>query len=82
MKRVIRFTASWCGPCKGLAMTLNNIETSIPFEVIDIDEKSDVAREFGIRSVPTLVMLDENTEIKRVSGALPQAQLEAWLNEA
>jgi thioredoxin-like negative regulator of GroEL len=81
MKRVIRFTASWCGPCKGLVMTLNNIETSIPFEVIDIDEKSDIARDFGIRSVPTLVMLDENTEIKRVSGALPQAELEAWLND-
>jgi len=81
MKRVIRFTASWCGPCKGLAMTLNNINTNIPFEVVDIDEKSEVAREFGIRSVPTLVMLDENTEIKRVSGALPQAELEAWLND-
>ena len=54
----------------------------MPIEVIDIDEKSDVAREFGIRSVPTLVMMDENTEVKRVSGALPQAQLEAWLNES
>jgi thioredoxin 2 len=62
-------------------MTLNNIETNIPFEVIDIDEKSSIARDFGIRSVPTLVMLDENTEIKRVSGALPQAELEAWLND-
>jgi thioredoxin-like negative regulator of GroEL len=69
-------------PCKGLAMTLNSIETNMPIEVIDIDEKSDIAREFGIRSVPTLVMMDENTEVKRVSGALPQAQLEAWLNEA
>lgn len=81
MKRVLRFTASWCMPCKGLAMTLNSIDTTTPIEVIDIDEKSDIAREFGIRSVPTLVMLDENTEIKRVTGALPQAQLEAWLND-
>ena len=81
MKRVLRFTATWCGPCKSLAMTLNNIETILPIEVIDIDEKSDIAREYGIRSVPTLIMLDENTEVKRVSGALPQAQLEAWLND-
>ena len=81
MKRVLRFTATWCGPCKGLAMTLKNIETILPIEVIDIDEKSDIAREYGIRSVPTLIMLDENTEVKRVSGALPQAQLEAWLND-
>ena len=62
-------------------MTLNNIETKMPIEVIDIDEQSTVARDFGIRSVPTLVMLDENTEIKRTVGALPQAQLEAWLND-
>lgn len=81
MKRVLRFTASWCGPCKGLAMTLNNINTNVPIEVIDIDEQSVVARDFGIRSVPTLVMLDENTEVKRVTGALPQQQLEAWLND-
>jgi len=81
MKRVLRFTASWCGPCKGLAMTLNNINTTMPIEVIDIDEQSGIARDFGIRSVPTLVMLDENTEIKRTVGALPQAQLEAWLND-
>jgi thioredoxin 1 len=81
MKRVLRFTASWCQPCKGLAMTLNSIDTAIPIEVIDIDEKSDIARDYGIRSVPTLVMLDENTEVKRVTGSLPQAKLEAWLNE-
>jgi len=81
MKRVLRFTASWCGPCKGLAMTLNNINTNMPIEVIDIDEQSGIARDFGIRSVPTLVMLDENTEVKRVVGALPQQQLEAWLND-
>ena len=81
MKRVLRFTATWCVPCKGLAMTLQNVKTTLPIEVIDIDEKSDIAREYGIRSVPTLIMLDENTEVKRVSGALPQAQLEAWLND-
>jgi thioredoxin 1 len=62
-------------------MTLNNINTTMPIEVIDIDEKSDIARDYGIRSVPTLVMLDENTEVKRTVGALPQAQLEAWLND-
>ena len=81
MRRVLRFTATWCGPCKGVAMTLQNVKTTLPIEVIDIDEKSDIAREYGIRSVPTLIMLDENTEVKRVSGALPQAQLEAWLND-
>ena len=78
MRKVLRFTASWCQPCKGLAMNLNAAELTIPVETIDIDAYSDVASEYGIRSVPTLVMLDENIEVKRVSGVLSTAQLKEW----
>ena len=80
MKRIIRFTASWCGPCKMLAKNLESVNTDIPIEVIDIDENTDAAIEFGVRSVPTLVMLDENTEVKRLVGMQPLKQLEDWLN--
>ena len=80
MKRVLRFTASWCGPCKMLARTLEDINTNIPIEVIDIDEKQDIAIEYGVRGVPTLIMLDENTEMKRVVGMQSQKALEEWLN--
>ena len=57
MKKVLRFTASWCGPCKSMAQILENINTNVPIEVIDIDVHSEVAAEYGIRSVPTLVMV-------------------------
>ena len=81
MKRVIRFTASWCGPCKMLAKNLENVNTSIPIEVIDIDENTDAAIEFGVRGVPTLVMLDGNTEMKRLVGMQSLKTLEDWLND-
>jgi len=82
MKRVIRFTASWCGPCKMLAKTLDEIETNIPIEVVDIDEQSDVAVEFGVRSVPTLIMMDnQNNVSKRLVGVKPQAELQEWFND-
>jgi thioredoxin 1 len=82
MKRVIRFTASWCGPCKMLAKTLDEIETNIPIEVVDIDERSDVAIEFGVRSVPTLIMMDnQNNVSKRLVGVKPQAELQEWFND-
>ena len=58
--KILRFTASWCGPCKSLAMNLEQANLQMPIEVIDIDVQSDVAVEYGIRGVPTLVMLDEN----------------------
>ena len=79
--KIIRFTASWCGPCKSLAKTLESIETRIPIEVIDIDENGDLAVEYGIRGVPTLVMLDENNNVtKRMVGAKQKKELEEWIN--
>ena len=79
-KRVFRFTASWCQPCKMLARTLEDIKTDIPIEVFDIDERTDLAMEYGIRGVPTLVMMDGNTEVKRLVGMNSQSKLEEWLN--
>jgi len=80
MKKILRFTASWCGPCKMLAMQLESVNTNIPIEVIDIDVHSELAVEYGIRGVPTLVMLEDNIEIKRMSGTKPQEQLNEWVN--
>ena len=81
MKRVLRFTAAWCGPCKSLAKNLENINTKLPIEVVDIDVNPDVAIDYGVRGVPTLVMLDENTEVKRMVGMKSLKELESWIND-
>jgi len=78
MKRILRFTASWCGPCKSLAMNLESAGLDLPIEVVDIDVHDNLAREYGIRSVPTLVMLDENIEIKRLIGSKTVNELQEW----
>jgi thioredoxin 1 len=78
MKRILRFTASWCGPCKSLAMNLESAGLNLPIEVVDIDVHDNLAREYGIRSVPTLVMLDENIEIKRLIGSKTVNELQEW----
>ena len=77
--KVLRFTASWCQPGKMLAKTLEDVETQIPIEVIDIDENQGLAMDYGIRGVPTLVMIDGDIEVKRVSGMLMKNQLTEWL---
>jgi len=79
MKKILRFTASWCQPCKGLAMTLANIETNIPIEVVDIDVHSEIATEYVIRSVPTLVMVEDNIEVKRMTGSQPENTIREWI---
>lgn len=81
MKRILRFTASWCQPCKALSKTLEEMNTNIPIEVVDIDVHSDLAMEYGIRSVPTLVMKDSNIEIKRMVGLKSKQQLTEWIND-
>lgn len=80
--KVLRFTASWCGPCKMLAKVLEDVETDKEIQVIDIDEEQDLARHFNIRSVPTLVMIDEEKkEVKRLNGLQSQQKVEEWINE-
>jgi thioredoxin 1 len=81
MKKVVRFTASWCGPCKMLAKTLEEVKTNVPVEVIDIDAQPDIAAEFGIRSVPTLVMMEDNAVTKRIVGNKTKQELEAFIND-
>ena len=78
MKRVLRFTASWCGPCKSLAMNLENANLTLPIEVVDIDIHPEIAQEYGIRGVPTLVMMNENIEVKRLVGSKTVNELQEW----
>jgi thioredoxin-like negative regulator of GroEL len=80
-KRILRFTASWCNPCKMLAKNLELTNSKVPIEVVDIDVLPEIAVDFGIRSVPTLVMMDGNIEMKRFSGMKTTKQIEDWLND-
>jgi thioredoxin 1 len=79
MKRILRFTASWCGPCKSMAMNLETANLGFPIEVVDIDTHPDVAAEYGIRSVPTLVLMDENIQVDRIIGTKTVNQLQEWV---
>jgi len=81
MKKILRFTASWCNPCKMLAKNLETANLGLPIEVVDIDVHTELATDYGIRSVPTLVMLDENIEVKRIIGVKTTKELEAWAND-
>lgn len=74
--RLLKFEADWCGPCKMLTMTMEDINFPFPIERIDIDKNRDATIEYGVRGVPCLILLDDhNNIIKRVSGALTKQQL-------
>ena len=81
MKEVLKFSASWCGPCKMLAMTVKELDdNTVPITDVDIDENLELATKYGIRGVPTLVLLENGNEVKRVSGALTLPKLKEFIN--
>ena len=79
MKKLIRFTASWCGPCKALAKNLETADLGIPIEVVDIDENIELAAKYQIRGVPTLVLESEEGQ-KRLVGLQPVSAIKEWIN--
>lgn len=81
MRKIIRFTASWCAPCKTMAANIEEANFDIPIGVIDIDENSDVAIEYGVRGIPTLILFDDDGNVsKRTTGLKTVAELKEWVN--
>lgn len=69
-----KYGASWCGPCKILDRTLQQI-TNIDIIKYDVDEWEDLANEKGIRNVPVLIFYDGDNEVDRLVGAVPLAKI-------
>lgn len=74
---VLKFSASWCTPCKLLSATLKDVEG---VKEIDIDQNRELTAQYGIRSVPTLVFLQDDKEVERTTGAIPLARYEEIIN--
>lgn len=67
--KVLKFYATWCGPCKAMTMILKGMDNLPEIEEIDIDQNNDITAQYGIRSVPTLVKLDDaGNEVGRYTG--------------
>ena len=75
---VLRFTASWCQPCKALAQQLEELGFDKDVTVVDIDEQQDLAIQYGVRSVPTLIAVDNNKEVKRMVGVKAKDLIIDW----
>ena len=76
--KVLKFYAEWCGPCKAMTQIIKNAgdRITMPIEEVNIDEELMTSVEYGIRSVPTMIILDENNaEVKRQVGAMNETQL-------
>lgn len=82
MSTVFYFTADWCNPCKKVRPIVEEInrETPVKFQIIDVDSEPELVKRFEIRSVPTFILIENNEEVKRITGAQTKDQLESFIN--
>jgi thioredoxin 1 len=68
MKKILYFSASWCGPCKMLGPIMESLSGQINYEKIDVDNNQDLSIQYGVRNVPTLVLVDNGEAVGRLVG--------------
>jgi thioredoxin 1 len=83
---VVDFWAEWCGPCKMIGPSLEEIATELGGKVtiakLNIDENPELAAQFGVRSIPTLIMFKGGEVADMKVGAAPKTALSHWINAA
>lgn len=82
---VVDFFATWCGPCRMLAPVLESVaedyEGKVKFVKLDVDEAPDIARDYSVMSIPTLIIIKNGEEAAKQVGALGAEALEEWIDE-
>lgn len=80
---VIDFWAAWCGPCQMMAPLIDGLSdevSSAKFVKINVDEEQEIAAEYGIMSIPTLVVIRDGKEVKRSVGLVSKQDVLSLLD--
>lgn len=81
---LVDFWAVWCGPCQRVAPIVEELAKEnagkAKLAKLDIDENPGIATDFGVSSIPTLILFKGGKEVDRVVGALPKSQLQAMID--
>ena len=82
MKKILYFSADWCGPCKMLGPTISSLQSEgIPIQKIDVDNNPEMSSKYTVRNIPSLILVDEfGNELKRLVGNQPANAIKNWYN--
>lgn len=57
------FSAPWCGPCRMLGPTMDQVSEQVPVQKINVDDDSELSAKYGIRNIPTVIKVDDNGDV-------------------
>lgn len=77
MKKILYFSAAWCGPCKNFKPIMEQISRELPVEFIDVDANPQLVAEYGVRNIPTLVVVDNGRAVSKQAGVLTESQIKS-----
>ena len=80
---IVDFWAEWCGPCKTLGPTLERLTTeaggAVELAKIDVDQNQELAQQFGVQSIPTVIAFRDGKPVNQFTGALPETQVRDFM---
>lgn len=79
--KIIDFYADWCQPCHQMEPTIKSLEKDFNVERVDIDAQSDVAQAHGVMSIPTLIVMNDDKEVKRFTGVTSENDIRGLLTQ-
>ena len=82
---LVDFWASWCGPCKMLSPVVDSVSEQydgVDFYKVNVDEEPEIAREFGIMSIPTLILFKDGEMLDQSVGVASEAELKELVEKA
>jgi thioredoxin 1 len=82
VKHILYFTADWCNPCKRVKPIVEelNRDSAVKFQFIDVDQETEMAKNMNVRSVPTFIVIEDGSEVKRVTGVQTREQLQELMS--